>query len=65
MTEAGAVDAFEEDMREIVGPNRKLSCGCEVIDGAICFVYKGPPIDVESLYAVPGRFIAVNSKEEP
>lgn len=48
------------DIRDIVGPDRVLPCGCHVINGAICFVVPtGLNPDLKKLYDRPGRFIPV------
>lgn len=50
---------------DIVGPDRKLPCGCEVINGAICFVSRVERLDLKGLYDRPGKLIAVDGPTDP
>jgi nicotinamidase/pyrazinamidase len=48
------------DMVDLIGPDRTLPCGCQVINGAICFVFPSDvSLDTKNLYKRPGRFIPV------
>ena len=53
---------YTGDMRDIVGPDRVLPCGCHVINGAICLV-SHVKIDMTNVVLRPGRMIYVNSRD--
>ena len=60
--------SFEEnrvvDMKDIVGPDRKLRCGCHVINGTLCFVSSVENLDLKNLYKKPGRFIPIEGTDK-
>lgn len=56
---------FEGDVRDIVGPDRILPCGCHVINGAICLVARAEGLDTTNLYRRTGRFIPVDGPPPP
>jgi hypothetical protein len=46
------------------GPDRTLACGCQVINGAICFVSRCADLATKNLYQRPGRVIMIDSRHE-
>ena len=55
---------FEGDLRDLVGPDRKLACGCEVINGAICLVDRSISGFNAVLYTRSGRIIHVEGPKD-
>jgi hypothetical protein len=49
-------------MDDLIGPDRTLPCGCQVINGAICFVIPAVNLDLRNLYLRPGKVIPVNGE---
>jgi len=54
---------FVGDLSSITGPDRDLECGCQVINGVICFVFKGD-LDTKTLHVRPGRIIAIDGPND-